>query len=89
MARNRGIKIVTGMKKSDVVDAMVAMDDMEAKQKAAEEASKAAEKTAEKPAEVKEGSKGSTKGRRDSFHTYRRTGDQHGGTVVRGVQSCS
>jgi len=54
MARNRGIKIVTGMKKSDVVDAMVAMDDMEAKKKAAEEAAKAAEKAAEKPAEVKE-----------------------------------
>ena len=42
MARNRGIKITTGMKKGDVVEAMLEMDKIEEEQKAKEQAAAAA-----------------------------------------------
>lgn len=72
MAKNRGIKIVAGMKKADIVNAMLEKDKEESEQKEEIKAQEA-KKEAVRPQEAKKEELRPQEGRRQE---YRRTGEQ-------------
>ncbi|MFR6328430.1 MAG: Rho termination factor N-terminal domain-containing protein [Eisenbergiella sp.] len=49
IAKSRGIKGTSGMKKADIIDAMVALDEKEEKEQTAAPKAETKEETAEKP----------------------------------------